>query len=121
MIPIRQVDAFGLYTAGAGFNFYTARTYPEKYWNKAAFIGGPSGRLLGQFFIEADGASYKAINSQNIFASFDQYTSPIQAKTGPDGQVWMLDWSNLIVIAGCVQTIAVRLARIMRGLAAKQA
>jgi len=32
----------------------------------------------------------------------------------------VLDWSNLLVIVGCVQTIAVRLARILRGLAAKQ-
>ena len=97
LIATRQVDAFGMYTAGAGFNLYTARTYPEKYWNKAAFIGGPSGRLLGQFFLKEDGASYKAINGQNLMASFDQYTSPIQAKTGPDGQVWVLDWSNLII------------------------
>lgn len=28
----------------------------------------------------------------------------------------VLDWTNLVVIAGCVQTIAVRLRRIMRGL-----
>ena len=97
MIATRQVDFHGLYTAGAGFGIYTARTYPEKYWNRAGLIGGPTGRLLGQFFIEPNGASYKAINGQNLFASFDQYTSPIQAKTGPDGQVWMLDWSNLII------------------------
>ena len=97
LIATRQVDAFGMYTAGTGFNFYTARTYPEKYWNKAAFIGGPSGRLMGQFFIQEDGSSYKAVNGQNLMASFDQYTSPIQAKTGPDGQVWLLDWSNLII------------------------
>jgi phosphatidylglycerophosphate synthase len=36
------------------------------------------------------------------------------------GPLTILDWSNLIVIVGCVETIAVRLAHIMRGLAAKQ-
>ena len=36
------------------------------------------------------------------------------------GPLTVLDWSNLVVIVGCVETIAVRLARIMRGLAAKQ-
>ncbi len=36
------------------------------------------------------------------------------------GPLTVLDWSNLVVIAGCVETIAVRLARILRGLAAKQ-
>ena len=106
LVPTRQVDAFGMYTAGSGFNLYTARTYPEKYWNKAAFIGGPSGRLLGQFFLKEDGSSYKAVNGQNLLASFDQYTSPIQAKTGPDGQVWMLDWSNLIIQHNPVPTFA---------------
>jgi len=32
----------------------------------------------------------------------------------------VLDWTCLLVVAGCVQTIAVRLKRIMRALAAKQ-
>jgi phosphatidylglycerophosphate synthase len=36
------------------------------------------------------------------------------------GPLTVLDWTCLIVVAGCVQTIAVRLARIMRGLAAKR-
>jgi phosphatidylglycerophosphate synthase len=35
------------------------------------------------------------------------------------GRLTVLDWSNLVVIGGCVETIAVRLAHIMRGLAAK--
>lgn len=36
------------------------------------------------------------------------------------GPLTVFDWTNLIVIAGCVQTMAVRLSRIMKGLAAKQ-
>ena len=32
----------------------------------------------------------------------------------------VLDWTNLVVIVGCVETIAVRLARILRGLAKKE-
>jgi phosphatidylglycerophosphate synthase len=36
------------------------------------------------------------------------------------GPLTVLDWTCLVVIAGCLQTIAVRLAAIMRGLAAKQ-
>jgi phosphatidylglycerophosphate synthase len=35
------------------------------------------------------------------------------------GPLTVLDWTNLAVILGCVETIAVRLARIMRGLAEK--
>ena len=36
------------------------------------------------------------------------------------GPLTILDWFNLAIIVGCLQTMAVRLARIMRGLAAKQ-
>ena len=36
------------------------------------------------------------------------------------GGLSVLDWTCLVVIAGCVQTIAVRLKRIMRALAAKK-
>jgi phosphatidylglycerophosphate synthase len=35
------------------------------------------------------------------------------------GSLTVLDWTNLIVIVGCVQTIAVRLKRILRGLATR--
>jgi phosphatidylglycerophosphate synthase len=36
------------------------------------------------------------------------------------GPLTVLDWTCLAVVAGCVETIAVRLAGIMRGLAARQ-
>ena len=36
------------------------------------------------------------------------------------GPLTVLDWTCLIVVAGCLQTIAVRLACIMRGLAGTQ-
>jgi len=36
------------------------------------------------------------------------------------GPLTVLDWTHLVVVAGCVETIAVRLARIMQGLAAKR-
>ena len=36
------------------------------------------------------------------------------------GPLTILDWSNLLIIAGCVQTMAVRLGCIMKGLAEKQ-
>jgi phosphatidylglycerophosphate synthase len=36
------------------------------------------------------------------------------------GPLTVLDWSNLVVILGCIESIAVRLARIMQGLAEKK-
>ncbi len=35
---IRQVDVQGGFTAAAGHNFYTARAFPQEYWNRVAFV-----------------------------------------------------------------------------------
>jgi putative membrane-bound dehydrogenase-like protein len=92
-----QVDAHGRYTAGAGFNLYTARAFPERYWNRGAFIGEPTAHLLGQFFLEPDGATYRAKNRGAILASTDEWLSPVYADVGPDGQLWVADWYNFII------------------------
>lgn len=97
----RQGDHFGSYTAATGFDLYTARSFPEKFWNKTAFVGGPTGKLLGQFHLKADQkGSYRATNGGSFMASFDERTAPIQGKTGPDGNLYMLDWNNLIMLHG---------------------
>ena len=97
----RQGDNFGSYTAAAGFDIYTARTFPHEFWNKTAFIGAPTGKLLGQFHIEPDNnGSYLAINGGSFMASFDERTAPIQGKTGPDGNLYIIDWHNLIMLHG---------------------
>ncbi|MCH2205528.1 MAG: ThuA domain-containing protein [Lentisphaerales bacterium] len=97
----RQGDQFGGYTAGSNFDVYTARSFPEKYWNKGAFIGGPTGKLLGQYFLRPDGkGSYIAVNGESLASSFDEYTAPIKGVTGPDGHLYMLDWHNLIMLHG---------------------
>jgi hypothetical protein len=36
------------------------------------------------------------------------------------GSLSVLDWTNIVVIVGCVETIAVRLRRILNGLKRKQ-
>ena len=97
----RQGDHFGSYTAAAGFDLYTARSFPKKFWNKTAFVGAPTGKLLGRFQLEEDSqGSYKAINEGSFIASFDERTAPIQGKTGPDGNLYMIDWNNLIMMHG---------------------
>jgi len=97
----RQGDHFGSYTAAAGFDLYTARAFPEKFWNKTAFVGAPTGKLLGSFQLkENEEGSYQAINEGSFIASFDERTAPIQGKTGPDGHLYMIDWNNLIMMHG---------------------
>ncbi|WP_110358606.1 PVC-type heme-binding CxxCH protein [Arenibacter sp. ARW7G5Y1] len=94
---VRQVDVFGGFTAASGHNFYTARSYPAKYWNKIAFVCEPTGHLVHMAKIEKDGAGYTESDYWNLFASADEWVSPVAAKVGPDGAVWVLDWYNFIV------------------------
>jgi putative membrane-bound dehydrogenase-like protein len=94
---VRQVDYHGHFTAGAGHALYTARRYPREYWNRTAFVAEPTGHLLATFWIDPDGASFRSRNAWNLLASDDEWTAPIMAEVGPDGQVWVIDWYNYIV------------------------
>ena len=94
---VRQVDWHGGFTAGAGSALYTARTYPKEYWNKAAFVSEPTGHLIATFTLHPDGTDFKSHNAWNLVASDDEWTAPIMAEVGPDGNVWMIDWYNFIV------------------------
>jgi uncharacterized protein len=94
---IRQVDQHGGYTAGAGHALYTARTYPREYWNRTAFVNGPTGHLVGTFVLSRDGSDFHSTSPCNLFASDDEWTAPIMSEVGPDGNVWVIDWYNYIV------------------------
>ncbi len=94
---VRQVDHHGGFTAASGHALYTARAYPAEYWNKTAFVTEPTGHLIATFVIRPDGAGFRAKNSWNLVASDDEWTSPIAAEIGPDGNVWFIDWYNFIV------------------------
>lgn len=94
---VRQVDHHGGYTAAAGHALYTARRYPQSYWNRTAFVAGPTGHLVGTFALTRDGAGYRSTSPANLVASDDEWAAPIMAEVGPDGNVWVLDWYNYIV------------------------
>jgi uncharacterized protein len=94
---IRQVDVHGGYTAAAGHALYTARNYPEPWWNRVALVCEPTGHLVGSFVLEKNGADYKSVNSFNAVASIDDWAAPIMSEVGPDGNVWMIDWYNYII------------------------
>ncbi|MCW9706094.1 PVC-type heme-binding CxxCH protein [Fodinibius salsisoli] len=93
----RQVDVFGGFTAASGFQFYTARQFPKEYWNRTAFVSEPTGGLTHRAIIEQDGAGFNEKDGWNIFAGHDEWISPVQAKVGPDGALWIADWYNFII------------------------
>jgi len=97
LAPVRQVDHHGHFTAAAGHRLYTARVYPREYWNRTAFVCEPTGHVVATFEITPSGAAFRSRMAWSLVASDDEWTSPIQADVGPDGQVWMIDWYNFIV------------------------
>ena len=94
---VRQVDQHGKYTAASGSALYTARTWPSYYWNRTAFVTEGTGHLIGQFLMVPQGAGFLARNDASTLASTDEWTAPIAADVGPDGQLWFIDWYNFIV------------------------
>ncbi len=94
---VRQVDHHGGFTAAAGHALYTARNYPKEYWNRAAFVAEPTGHLVATFILRDEGAGFRSKNSWNLLASNDEWSGPIMAEVGPDGNVWVIDWYNFII------------------------
>ena len=81
----------------AGHALYTARTYPRHYWNQTAFVAEPTGHLVATFTLERKGSDVVDYYGWNLLASDDEWTAPISAEVGPDGNVWVIDWYNYIV------------------------
>lgn len=96
-VAIRQVDHHGHFTAAAGHRLYTARAYPKEYWNRTAFVCEPTGHIVATFELAPQGAAFTSRMGWDLVASDDEWTAPIQAEIGPDGQVWVSDWYNFIV------------------------
>ncbi|GAA5220765.1 PVC-type heme-binding CxxCH protein [Membranihabitans marinus] len=95
-IPLQQVDVRGGFTAAAGANFYTARNFPEEYWNQM-LVNEPTGHVVHLAKIVQSGAGYVEEDGGNIFASTDAWTAPVFSETGPDGNIWVADWYNPVI------------------------
>jgi putative membrane-bound dehydrogenase-like protein len=96
-VAIRQVDHHGRFTAAAGHRLYTARAYPKAYWNRTAFVCEPTGHIVATFELMPTAAAFTSRMAWDLVASDDEWTAPIAADVGPDGQVWVIDWYNYIV------------------------
>ncbi len=95
---IRQVDVFGGYTAAAGSNLYTARAFPQRYWNASVLLTEPTMHLVHQGLLKRDGSGWtEDVDGGNLVASADEWFAPVHAEVGPDGAVWIADWYNFII------------------------
>ena len=96
-VRIRQVDVHGGFTAAAGHNFYTARAFPEEYWNRIAFVNEPTGHVVHRAIIERQGSGFAEKDGWNAAASDDEWFAPVHAEVGPDGALWVLDFYDFII------------------------
>jgi putative membrane-bound dehydrogenase-like protein len=95
---IRQVDFFDRYTAAAGHAVATGSRLPRAFYDRAAFVCEPTGKLVAVFELERKGAGLVARQTPNpIYSSADAWSSPVCAEVGPDGALWICDWYNLII------------------------
>ncbi len=92
----RQVDVFGGYTSAAGSNFIYSNALPKRFQGMA-MICEPTMKVVALMDIQPDGAGWKALDAYNLFASTDEWTSPVHAEVGPDGAVWIADFQNYII------------------------
>ncbi|GAA5481494.1 PVC-type heme-binding CxxCH protein [Haloferula sargassicola] len=96
---ITQVDQIEKYTAAAGHMFYNDTVLGTGIIPKdTALICEPTGHLVAMGRV-TDKGSIKTTNlrGQNLFASADAWSSPVVARPGPDGAVWIADWYNPII------------------------
>jgi putative membrane-bound dehydrogenase-like protein len=95
---IRQGDFFGNFTAATSHSFATGDQFPE-WWNeKSAFICEPTAHLISRQETYADGSGFRTRDCFNVVSSVDDWFCPVQVDVGPDGALWVADFSQFIIL-----------------------
>jgi putative membrane-bound dehydrogenase-like protein len=97
LLPLRQVDYFGGYTAACNAAISTNRAFPPEYFDRVAFVCEPTGHVVHRCLLERSGATFTSHDGWNMLASQDEWTAPVAAEPGPDGALWVLDWYSPVV------------------------
>ena len=98
----RQIDFVGSFTAAAGASIYDGGTWP-KLWHGSYFTTEPTINLVHHRFIDPDGVTYNAHKQPGreeteFITSKDMWFRPIEARVGPDGAMYVVDFYNQAVI-----------------------
>jgi putative membrane-bound dehydrogenase-like protein len=90
-----------LVTSACGPDIYRDTLLGQEFYGNA-FICEPVHNLVRRFVLEPDGATFKARRGHGeerveFLASTDNWFRPVQARTGPDGALWVVDMYRFVV------------------------
>lgn len=97
-----QIDLVGQFTAAAGCAVYEGGAWPDK-WRYAYFTTEPTLNIVHQQFVTPEGVSYTTHKEPGreqteFIRSRDLWFRPIEARVGPDGALYLVDFYNEAVI-----------------------
>ncbi|MCS7023050.1 MAG: DUF1080 domain-containing protein [Gemmataceae bacterium] len=84
-------DSAGGGHAHCGLMCYQGGAWPKQYWGKL-FMGNLHGHRLNVDVITPKGSGYVAERNPDFLLSNDRWFIPVAIKSGPDGNVFLLDW-----------------------------
>jgi putative membrane-bound dehydrogenase-like protein len=84
-------DSAGGGHAHAGLMCYQGGVWPKEYWGKL-FMGNLHGHRINVDVITAKGSGYVADRNPDFLLTNDRWAIPLAIKSGPDGNVYLLDW-----------------------------
>ena len=85
------VDHRHFRAAYAGVQVYQGGTYPES-MNGKIFMGNIHHNSIHQDELVKNGSSFRAKEERDFVKSNDGWFRPVAVKTGPDGNLWIMDW-----------------------------
>jgi putative membrane-bound dehydrogenase-like protein len=94
-------DSLGHVTAAGGLGLYRDNLLGAEFTGNA-FIGEAAHNLVRRFTLEPDGATFTARRPADeatveFFASEDNWTRPVQVRTGPDGALYVVDMYRAVI------------------------
>ncbi len=87
-------DAAGGGHAHSGLMIYQGGAWPESY-NQTLMTLNFHGRRINQDHIKRSGNSYVAAHGKDDFFTSDPWFRGVELRYGPDGNVFVLDWSDI--------------------------
>lgn len=87
-------DAVGGGHAHSGLMIYQGGTWPESYDQNLMTLNF-HGRRINREHIKRAGNSYTAFHGKDVFFTSDPWYRGVELRYGPDGNVFVLDWSDI--------------------------